>query len=106
LRDKRSHRLLLWGELGVAACSPHHVQAAGLEFPLAALHVGVRAEGEVDVSRGADDRVGIAAFTRSAQCLAVGEVHPRQVVAQRHVDQQLQRFIESLSGRCQVASNA
>lgn len=83
------------------------VHPAGLELALAPLDIGVRTEGQIEIARGADDRVGLAPLAGPTQRVAVSEVDPCEVVPQRQPVEQRERLLErSPRNRGAVAASA
>ena len=66
----------------------------------------MRTEGQIEIARGADDRVGLAPLAGPTQRVAVSEVDPCEVVPQRQPVEQRERLLERSPGTGQITRRA
>lgn len=71
------------GQVGDSLLRPREVQPARAEFALAALDVSSGAQRVIQLAGGAEDDVGLCAFPRPAESLAVGKIDSGSVVGER-----------------------
>ena len=78
--DKVGDGSFLRGQVGDSLLRPREVQPARAEFALAALDVSSGAQRVIQLAGGAEDDVGLCAFPRPAESLAVGKIDSGSVV--------------------------